>query len=186
MRLFISVPLPAELESSALDLQRRLRRRLPDGVKWTEQQQLHFTLHFMGDAGSGSIAALRESLSCAAAQPSFSVELSGCGAFPSAQSPQVLWAGVQDPSGGLSALHGLLGGGLKKAGFETEPRPFAAHLTLGRVKNAAAATRAAAALAQENSFRSPQARLTAVELVESKLSAQGPVYSTLARVELAG
>ena len=122
----------------------------------------------------------------ASAKARFQIRLSGCGAFPSAAKPQVLWAGVEDGSGGLAALHSLLGEKLGAAGFAVETRPFAAHLTLGRVKAASCVAPAASALEKEGAFSSAYAEVNAVELMESKLSAQGPAYSVLARVELAG
>ncbi|HJZ12150.1 MAG TPA: RNA 2',3'-cyclic phosphodiesterase, partial [Acidobacteriota bacterium] len=63
----------------------------------------------------------------------FSIRLRGCGFFPNARRPAVLWCGVDcDELGGLQHE---IDNRLAALDFEKETRPFSAHLTLARFRD---------------------------------------------------
>lgn len=66
------------------------------------------------------------------AHRAFEFSVGGVGAFPNTRRPRVLWVGVQAPQE-LLALQSALESKAEKLGYSREERPFAAHLTLGRV-----------------------------------------------------
>ncbi|HTO99259.1 MAG TPA: RNA 2',3'-cyclic phosphodiesterase [Myxococcales bacterium] len=132
MRLFFSLPLPAEVKQ-------RLRPALDaaieasgGGVGFTRLDQLHFTLAFLGEQpGEEQALAAGESLREVA---SFELALCGAGAFPSAGRPRVLWIGVTTGGAELVAAAERLRGALEQRRFKLEERKFHPHLTLGRVR----------------------------------------------------
>lgn len=63
----------------------------------------------------------------------FAVELGTVGGFPSLQHPLVLWVGISGGGDALATLGRDMALRLRGEGFVLEDRPFAPHLTLGRV-----------------------------------------------------
>lgn len=100
-------------------------------------EDLHTTLHFLGNTQQTELGRIGTALAEAAATvPPFDVTYTGLGAFPSADRPRVLWAGVQDDSGEghLERLALAVGEALDVIGFPPERRRFHAHVTLARVR----------------------------------------------------
>ena len=101
-------------------------------------EDLHLTLHYLGDTPQEDIGVLSEALEEAAeASAPFEVAYRGLGAFPDAGRPRVAWVGVEDPEGGepapLLALQRDLGRALRGVGYRPERRRFHPHVTLARV-----------------------------------------------------
>lgn len=146
-----------------------------DTVKWVAPDKFHLTYAFLGEAdragAQAAAAALETALSGVTA---FSVASGALGAFPSSRRPAVLWVGFSEGTDLLGALARRLAEGLKAAGLDFEDR-FEPHVTIGRVKRPL----------PEDFFRraadfSASARATSeivsVELLESSLTREGPVY----------
>ena len=160
----------------------RLRDVAP-GVAWVADSNLYVTLKFLGQVDAGRLPAIGEALGVASRWPRFELAVRGLGAFPSATRPRVVWAGL-DPAGALGALAAQLDGALAELGFPRESRPFAAHVTLGRVREPRRQPALAEALARAGDFgRLP---VTAVSLMQSELQATGARYQPLATLPLPG
>src|SRR5258708_34892873 len=108
MRLFIAIPLPAEVVAALADLQKQLRISMPEAdqvIRWTEPRQIHLTLRFFGNVEEEKLAALRARIVLATADfRPFELRLGQCGGFPHSNPSRRLCAG---PDGGLTALHAL-------------------------------------------------------------------------------
>lgn len=107
-------------------------------LKLPAVEDLHLTLHYLGDTPQEDIAVLAEAIEEAAlTQPPFEVAYRGLGAFPDAARPRVAWVGIEDPDGGepapLLALQKALGRSLRGVGYRPEKRRFHPHVTLARV-----------------------------------------------------
>jgi 2'-5' RNA ligase len=108
------------------------------GARWVPKENLHMTLAFLGrveDERVGEISA-----AVAAALPGhvdFAVRLGELGAFPSVKRARVVWAGLDDPTGGLAGLADSVSGRLEPLGFPREARAFRPHVTLARLKTPA-------------------------------------------------
>ncbi|MFC5469798.1 RNA 2',3'-cyclic phosphodiesterase [Cohnella suwonensis] len=109
--------------------------------KWMHPQDLHVTLHFLGDTPESRVPELAAlTAAAAAAAAPFTLALAGPGTFGPSAAPRVLWCGLSEPSGApagdapmaLAALYAALGSRLKASGFATEARPYRAHVTLAR------------------------------------------------------
>lgn len=154
-------------------------------IKWVKPRNIHLTLRFLGNIELDAIekigAGLPDIFTETAAVP---VIISGLGSFPSAGRPKVIWADVADPGGDVSAVQARLQTFLSGLGFPAEERPFAAHITLGRVRRLDRAHRLKNTLsgyAFEPPLRQSLARIV---FYQSTLTPQGPVYSTLREVTL--
>lgn len=139
-RTFVALPLSVTLHTQLAQAQRELQRTCPAGaVRWVKAEGLHLTLFFLGEVLLSRLPAIEGALAAVArlAQP-FTFSVGGIGAFPNLQRPNVIWVGVQEPSGRLAALHQAVNLALADLGFQPEARAFKPHLTLGRVQRQSA------------------------------------------------
>jgi len=147
-----------------------------DAVKWVDPSNFHITYAFLGD--DADPAAARKGIDAAlAGAAAFNVASGGFGVFPSARHPSVLWVGIGEGAAELRELARKLAEGLGAEGLVFENR-FEPHVTLGRVKGRLPENfiRRASDFAQG---RRALSRLASVELMESRLTPEGPEYSTV-------
>lgn len=146
-RLFAGVAVAAteELRRALAELQARLSG---EAIRWTRPENLHLTVEFFGATEPARIPELEAALAAAAARAApFELRWGGWGTFGPPRQPRVLWLGEDAP--GLAELHAAVAAEWRAAGGTPEARPFAPHLTLGRIgrlKNARAFHEALAAL----------------------------------------
>lgn len=112
----------------------RLTDEVP-GARWVPVQNIHLTLAFLGRVDESRIPEIsREIGSAVSDHVDFSVRLAELGAFPSVRRARVIWAGLDDPARGLSAIAGSVAGALEPLGFPREARAFMPHVTIARLK----------------------------------------------------
>jgi 2'-5' RNA ligase len=104
-------------------------------LKWTPGSNVHATLHFLGEVSSAGAKRLIDVLGPGLREPPFTMSLGRLGAFPQTGPPRVLWLDVVEGADALARVHAELSARLAAAGFGTEPRPFAPHLTVARVRD---------------------------------------------------
>jgi RNA 2',3'-cyclic 3'-phosphodiesterase len=173
-RAFVAVSPPLEVRRALLQAARGLP--VAGEVRWVKPENVHLTLKFLGDVVEADLVRVTDTLgSVCERHDAFEVEPSGFGAFPSARRARILWAGVGEGAGRLTALAQDIERSLKALGFEPEKRPYRPHLTLGRARGRPAVLEAAGITAPGPGFT-----VESVDLVESVLGAAGATYSTLA------
>lgn len=193
IRAFIAIELSDEARAAVAKLQNRLKTLVPaQTVRWTAPENIHLTLHFLGNIEAGQVDSVKQLLhQSGLACPAFSLSLSGLGCFPNTRRPRIVWTGVQGQTQLLGKLHRDLGERLKVIGYTPEARPYAPHLTLGRVRDGLAApqlTRLGQILEREQDKVGELAELRVVEiaLMQSDLKPGGPVYTQLVRAAARG
>jgi len=191
IRTFIAIELPDQARTALADLQNRLKAITPPrAVRWTTVDNIHLTLHFLGDIAAGDVDRAATALQAAAAGSSpFQLELAGLGCFPHTRRPRVIWTGVAGEFESLLALHRELGRRLQVIDFRPEARPYAPHLTLGRIKKRIPprqVSQVGEVLEKEAPGVGRLARLTVTEisLFQSDLTPTGSIYTVLARSAL--
>jgi 2'-5' RNA ligase len=108
------------------------------GLSWVKQENLHFTLRFLGDLGDSGIRRVCDSVaSSVAGLEAPLARLGALGAFPNLTRPRVLWVGLGDGSDAFIGLAGAINGGLDRHGFGRPDKPVRAHITLARVREGA-------------------------------------------------
>ena len=186
MRLFFAATLEEHAALAVSELQQSLRRRWHEpGLRWVRQEQLHYTLKFLGEVDSARLPELSGvARSATRATAAFALELSGIGAFPTRRAPRVIWLGAAAGAESLSQLASSLDKGLATIGFEAEQRPFQPHLTLARVKGPAAERVASRLVDAEVVGSVASCRIDSLVLMQSNLSPQGPTYVEVERFRL--
>ena len=187
MRLFVGVDLSEEVRRLVGQAAGDLRRKLGNTVdaRWVPSENMHLTVRFIGHVPDDGVSGLFELLTKPLDVAPFDIELGGCGRFPPRGAPRVLWIGLTKGLQALSALHTEFNQRLAPLGHEPESKPFNAHLTLARVKDA----RAAGARTVDEAFQSirisrVRQRVEAMTVFESRMSPHGSKYSVLTHILL--
>ncbi len=188
VRTFVAVWLdePARrcVEAFVAHLRRPVERSV-GAVRWVAPAQYHFTLRFLGDLDREQRARVFAAVSEACRSTArFSLRLGALGAFPDLARPRVLWVGVEPPADRLLMdLAGRVEEALVQRGFGPADRPFAAHLTIGRVSQPPGRRRGQPDVDAWRG-RAPQEGCGGTEVREvvvmaSRLTPAGPTYTPL-------
>ena len=187
-RLFIAIRLPEDVIHKITEISRYFQTQLPPEVlKWVETENLHLTLRFLGEIPEGKISQVRDALTqVAATQNPFTLSVEGLGMYPHANQPRTIWLGFQGAKPAMS-LHAKLENALAGIKLEIENRPFNPHLTLARVRSRTdreAAHQIGQTLAAFKVGSLGAVEVHEIHLIESKLTPQGPIYTTRFTVPL--
>jgi RNA 2',3'-cyclic 3'-phosphodiesterase len=133
VRTFVAVFPPPEVSEALFSAARDLPAS--KAFRLIGPEKLHITLKFLGDVAEDDLIRVEQALeSLRGKHEPFEVSTSGFGAFPSERRARILWAGVGEGSGPLSAVAQSVDDLLESAGFGRERRPYVPHLTLGRAR----------------------------------------------------
>jgi 2'-5' RNA ligase len=138
VRLFIAVDPDADARRCLADRTSMLRKALgerSDVVRWTRAENIHVTLHFLGETDADRLDRLRQGLGDRADGGPFDVTTGRAGAFPARGRPRTLWLALATGADRLVTLHAALERRLTRAGFPVSDQPFTPHVTVGRVRD---------------------------------------------------
>ncbi len=188
VRAFIAVDLADEVLARLAQVIDRLRREIGEQtVRWVPPENIHLTLKFLGDVSVKNLPLVQDALRQeVAGRRAFALSAGGLGAFPKLSRPRVLWVGVEAPDE-LFSLQRNIEMHMERLGYAREGRPFAAHLTLGRVARSAGAAdvrRVAQAVQEHKLGFVGVSQVEAVHLFRSDLRPGGAVYTRLFSVPL--
>lgn len=189
LRLFVACELTDETRQALGGIQTDLRRQGADRVlRWVRPEGIHLTLKFLGSVPQGQVGDIETALHQAIEPFEWRVRLAGLGTFGGAR-VRVVWAGLEGDIEGLASLARQIDQALEPLGFRREARPFAAHLTLGRVREQASPDerKELAALVRRYGMPEfPSMPISEVSLMQSILGPAGSVYRRLAAFPKAG
>jgi 2'-5' RNA ligase len=188
MRVFVAVRLSDAVIAAAQDVASALRRRVrPLPARWVSAANMHLTVCFIGSVAADAAPAILAALQPPLAIPPFRLELGDGGMFPPTGPPRVIWIGLSQGAASLRAMHDAFARRLAPLGFEPEQRPYSAHLTLARLKEAPRSARAEVqqALAAIGRQRA-SCPIDSATVFESRLSPKGASYQPLFDVPCAG
>ena len=177
MRAFISIEFPEQVKREIIRIQKEVDRLGLIKGKFTEYENLHLTLKFLGDISESELRAVKENLKDLKFEP-FDLELESLGVF-SENFIRIIWVGLASKE--LFSLQKNLDGNLEKI-FPKEYR-FMAHTTIARPKFVEDRK---VFLDEFKKIKPNRAkfRINKISLRESKLSPRGAAYKTLMEVPL--
>lgn len=181
-RSFCAIELPADVRAELQHHVRRLREAVPEaGASWSRPENVHLTLKFFGDVRKDKLPLISAAASRVITDYSpFQIKIGGTGVFPKASGPQVLWIGVEDPSGRLSEVQRQFEEECAKEGFAKEDRAYRPHLTIARLRRPEGARQLAEKHLQTK-FALLDVRVTEFVLFRSELSPKGSRYTTISK-----
>lgn len=167
MRLFVAVPIPAEIRAEVAAWVPRAATHTGDAVRWSAPEKWHLTLVFLGDVPDDRVPRVVAAGAAAVAGVSApTLHLHGGGRF----GDRVLWLGLT--GGDLTAIATAMRDQLRRTGIEFDDKPFRPHLTLARARSGRSVDLRPAAAALTD-FAGSTWTARGVELVRSRLGA-GP------------
>jgi len=183
-RTFIAVEVAKSVRERLVDLQDKLRAAAPE-VKFVDSENLHLTLKFLGEVDETDLYDVCKAAQKAVAESiRFSVHVVGVGAFPNAQRPRVIWAGIGEGADELTFLHDLLEEEYRSQGYPREDRPFTPHLTLGRMRQPKPTPQLAATFEKLMDWECGMTHAREILIMSSHLSSSGPNYTIMGRGKL--
>ena len=169
-RLFVAIDLPDDVTDSL----ERLCTGLP-GARWTNPEQYHLTLRFIGEVGGLVYRDIEAGLAEVDFEP-FTLSVQGFGHFPPRGEPKVLWAGVsgREP---VDQLRRAVDRVMQSAGIEPERRKFSPHVTVARFPGGAPIQRLQRFLAGHALYRSEPFEVDSFHLYSSQLHQDGAIHT---------
>jgi len=128
MRLFIAIAFSPALHDWLAEAQAGLRFGAEYG-NFSRPENLHLTLHFLGEVPGGRVSSIRGAMERVTVPP-FPLTLGGIGLFRR-EGGDIGWLGIEK-SAALVSLHAQLAKNLRAVGFPADTRFDTPHLTLGR------------------------------------------------------
>jgi RNA 2',3'-cyclic 3'-phosphodiesterase len=167
MRLFTAIVIPQPVAKQLASLQPQPCL----GLRLVKVEQIHLTLHFLGDT---SLAIVQKELQ-GFSGPACELTIDRLGSFPTAGRTTTLWAGLRE-SRELMELHQTLEARLVVAGYRPEKRAYRPHITLARCSQEVPRDVIQDFQAQQSTLKPMTFTVQDVVLFSSRLSEMGPTY----------
>ena len=137
MRLFFAITLPEVISHEISLALSPLRNEFsPHEVSWTSPQNLHVTLHFLGQVAKQQLTELIDQVAKRVLNiTAFELQLTDLNPFPDWQRPHTI--GILLDNVVLGQLAMLIEEGAVASGFPAADKPFKGHVTVGRIKQQA-------------------------------------------------
>lgn len=183
---FIAVPIASKIASRLERAQLACREMARLRVSWVPPEHMHVTLKFLGDVPFETLPDVTRTLENATREVKpFRMRVARLGTFPDSGAPKVIWAGVEDePAGRLASLAETLNRELVPLGVRRERRPFAAHVTVGRVKRFEDPEGFERFIRRRRQNEFGRVLVEEIHLMSSEPTPSGSIYDVVARVRL--
>lgn len=130
MRTFIAINFDSKTKNNITDLQNKIKADCKRG-NFTQKDNLHLTLHFLGEIEAEDVEYAEEAIAAtAAANRKFMMNFDKTGYFDRGDRC-ILWLGIEK-SKELVRLYETLERNLIKQGFKRERASFTPHVTIAR------------------------------------------------------
>ena len=131
MRIFIGIPFPDSFKSYINEKQNEFKSYTQKG-KWTNSNNLHLTLLFIGEMDKDHVEHLNKHLSHdLSKEKSFSIVTSSLSSFIKKEG-KVLWVGVNEGNEALESLAKKVIKSVRRADIDFKSSPFTPHITIAR------------------------------------------------------
>ncbi len=188
IRSFVAIELSGEVKAEIKRLQDVLKVGNPTWLRWVSPESIHLTLKFLGDITSDKIEEITMAITDAASGIGpFSLKVAGPGVFPNPRKIQVVWVGLTGDLDKLSKLQRRIETNMAILGYPEEGREFTPHLTIARVRYQPPPADLLKFTQLLNTTRVISDKIISVDtvnLIRSRLTPQGAIYSRLVTVTL--
>ena len=183
MRLFIAADPPRAIADKIAVVQRTLADTKA-AVRWVDPADYHVTVKFLGEVADGDVVEVSEAMKNAAENlEPFAMRTGECGCFPERGSVRIVWTSVVEDGGRLAGCVAAVEAQIEPLGFPREHRPFAAHVTIGRVREDRSQGKLRERV-QAHSGKIVEQDVSSLTLMSSALSPKGSTYTVVSRAKL--
>ncbi len=151
-----------------------------NSTKTVEKENLHVNLKFLGDKNEEELKKAKEALKKLEGFGKFKAKLTGTGAFPNKDFIKVIWIGVKSQR--IEELAERIEQAYTEKGFEKREKPYKPHVTAARVKTKPNPEIRKVFEQYDKHYKDTQVK--EIELIESELKKQEPVYKTIKKIKL--
>ncbi len=186
VRAFVAIEFPAWVKTAVSSLNQQLART-KGKIAWVKPEGVHLTLKFLGQISLQQLEQVKQALGNSATDVSpFNLEFTGLGVFPNERRPRVIWWGMISDPPQLNKLYQNLEEQLAGCDFPREKRPFAPHLTLGRVRKLDQPQQLIRLMEKAKIPTLPPVAVTGMDLMQSTLTGSGAIYNSVASFSFKG
>lgn len=180
-RTFLAINLSNEIKKELeLIIEELASKNRGKDIKWVNSEILHITLHFLGYISKEEIKAVDKLLDTITSKFKQSkLKYNSLDIFPNHQNPKVICITTEKigDNDSVNKLREAIGKELKELEFKIDKRPWNAHITLGRIKDRR--VRKINLGVKLGEIKNEVLEIKSIELMESKLLPEGPVYSVI-------
>jgi len=152
-------------------------------LRLVRPENLHFTVKFLDRIEEGLVGEIERTLR----ELNFSrfpTKIAGIGAFPNHRRPRVIWLGLREGEDKFISLMKRVDEAVSKLGFPREQRKPTAHLTIARVKRIGSLEALKKLFSSLADVEIGEMMVDHIRIKKSTLTPKGPIYETLAHIEL--
>ena len=148
--------------------------------KWTQPQNLHITLQFIGEVDRETLLELvKTTHEVARGFRPFKITYKGLGVFPHLRKPRILWVGVEHGAGTLKRLAKSVEIANRRiSNIRPDTKPFHPHVTVCRMKRVNV-SKLKGLLRRYQNFVFGEEVVNRIALIKSTLTPEGPIYSPI-------
>lgn len=180
--MFIAINLDWKIKDYLANIQEDIRKFKDAQLKMksVESKNLHISIKFLGDLNSLEIEKTLLALQKISFQfHPFEIDISKrIGVFPNPKRPRVIWIGIEKGFDKVKKIYHDLEKELREESFYRYDKIFTAHITLGRVKYLKYPNKLTE-FVKSIQFENFSQTIHSIELMESYLTTQGPIYTVL-------
>jgi len=187
IRAFIAIELPDNIKNELEEIKSVLMSGNSTPAKWVNPESIHLTLQFLGDISSDRVTEILDAIKRGVGgTPSFQIQLAGLGVFPNPARTQVVWTGIAGDIEQLKQLQKSIEIEMERLSFPREKRNFTPHLTLARVRDHATPDerKRLGDMVTGTPFTGGIMKVDSVNLMKSRLTRQGALYTSLGSIRL--
>jgi len=184
-RMFIAINLDKDIKHLIMNMQEKINGLIKKNVniKYVDSKNLHISLKFLGDLNSIESEKVSLALKKISFQYNpFDITLTkNIGIFTNRNIPRVIWIGIETGSNKLKEICSSIEQELINETFLRIEKNFIPHITIGRIKKIKYKDELVKNLKNINFKDSEDIKqnIQSIELMESQLTPNGPIYRLL-------
>lgn len=148
------------------------------GGKWVEPNNLHFTYQFLGDVEAKLIPVIKSSLADCLVEYNSNLKFKGIFALPKPSFPRVLYVKIINDDQKVINIQKKMEKIMTANDFQPETRVFIPHVTLLRIKQFER-YKFVQMVEDFKFYEIGDMRQFKIDLIESQLTKEGPIYNII-------
>lgn len=177
VRAFLAIELEDELRHKIYEIEKEFKK-IDAKIVYVEEKNLHITLKFFGEIDLQGLDKISDKIeSVLKNYEPFGINIKGCGAFPSTDHIKAIWFGTQDNKI-INQLHNDLDAEFDSIGIEKD-KNYSSHVTFARMKSEKNKDEVRREIEKYEKHEIGPMNVKKIILMESTLTARGPVYKPI-------